>query len=79
MGIKVTIANNPSNRVAIDTLPTRKVAMNFGAGGGGSANYLGQLLDVNDDDVDNGETLVWDEATQKYVIKAIPEIDGGTF
>jgi len=40
---------------------------------------LGQLTDVDASGTENGETLVYDSVSQKYVVKAIPVIRGGTF
>ena len=41
--------------------------------------YLSQIADVDAADPDNGETLVYDSLTQKYTIKALPVVRGGTF
>jgi hypothetical protein len=43
------------------------------------ALYLSQIADVDAGDPDNGEVLVYDSVTQRYVIQAIPVIRGGTF
>jgi hypothetical protein len=47
---------------------------------------LGQLTNVDATDPDNGEVLVYDGATNKYIVKPvvidannIPNIAGGTF
>ncbi len=40
---------------------------------------LGQLTDVDASGTENGETLVYDSVSQKYVVTAIPVIRGGTF
>jgi len=40
---------------------------------------LGQLTDVDATGSENGEVLVYDSTAQKYMIKAIPVIRGGTF
>jgi hypothetical protein len=37
------------------------------------------LLDVDASDPDNNETLVYDAAAGKYVIKELPVINGGNF
>jgi hypothetical protein len=41
--------------------------------------YLSQIADVDAGDPDSGEVLVYDSVTQRYTIKAIPVIRGGTF
>ena len=38
-----------------------------------------ELTDVDASDVDNNETLVYDEVSGKFVIKELPIIDGGIF
>lgn len=44
-----------------------------------SSGRLATLTDVDASDPDNNETVVYDSATQKYVIKTLPAIDGGTY
>lgn len=46
---------------------------------GGGASSLTQLTDVNISGEQDGEPLVYDEGTGKYVIKPLPLIDGGFF
>jgi hypothetical protein len=45
----------------------------------GQATRLSQLTDIDATDVDDKETAVWDAELEKFVIKALPLIDGGTF
>lgn len=40
---------------------------------------LADLIDVNASDSDNNETLVYNSATQKYEIKTLPVVDGGSY
>jgi hypothetical protein len=40
---------------------------------------LGQLTDVDASGSENGEVLVYDSVAQKYTVKAIPVIRGGSF
>lgn len=40
---------------------------------------LGQLGDVVIAGVQNNDALIYDQATNKFVMKTIPIIDGGTF
>lgn len=37
------------------------------------------LKDVDASDVDNNETLVYDETTNKFVVKVLPTINGGSY
>lgn len=42
-------------------------------------NRLALLTDVDASDPNNNETLVYDQTLNKYVIKTLPNINGGTF
>jgi hypothetical protein len=42
-------------------------------------NRLALLTDVDASDPNNNETLVYDQTLNKYVIKTLPIVDGGTF
>lgn len=47
-----------------------------------AANAITQLIELTDvdaSDVDNNETLVYDNVSGKFVVKDIPIINGGTF
>ena len=43
------------------------------------ALYLSQIADVDAANPDDGEILVYDSLTQRYTIKALPVVRGGTF
>jgi len=40
---------------------------------------LSQIQDVDASDPDNNEVLVYDQTQNKYVIKTLPIVQGGTF
>ena len=40
---------------------------------------LSTLIDVDATDPDNNETLVYDSNSQKYVVKTLPVLDGGSY
>lgn len=42
-------------------------------------NRLVNLIDVDATNSENNETLVYDQSLNKYVIKTLPIVDGGTF
>jgi hypothetical protein len=42
-------------------------------------NRLTQLIDVDASDSENNETLVYDSTSQKYVVKTLPTINGGSY
>jgi hypothetical protein len=73
MGTKITVTSRPKNRIQINT-------KTGGVGGGAAAiDSIVELKDVDASDVDNNETLVYDEGSGKFVVKEIPIINGGTF
>jgi hypothetical protein len=45
--------------------------------------FIGSLLrtlnDVNATDLTTGNTLVYDQVTDKFIVEVLPKIDGGTF
>lgn len=78
MAIKVTVVSPSKNRISInkqDRSTIRTVAVGLDQ----AVDYLTELKDVDASDVDNNETLVYDEATGKFVVKELPIINGGTF
>jgi|LakMenEpi03Aug12_release.lakeMendotaPanAssembly.Ray.scaffolds.fasta_scaffold01135_31 hypothetical protein len=77
MGTKVILRSTTPNRVSINnqqrsTVRTVAVAST-------QVDRLSELTDVDTSDADNNEVLVYDETLNKYVIKTIPAVDGGTF
>lgn len=40
---------------------------------------LNEMEDIDASDPDNNETLVYDSSTNKYVVKTLPALDGGTY
>jgi hypothetical protein len=80
MAVKVTVNSVSPNRISINN-QQRTTIRTVGVAGPdvASINQLSNLTDVDATDPDNNETLVYDEALQKYVIKTLPSVDGGTF
>lgn len=77
--VKVTVISNPKNRISINnqqrkTIKTVAITPDLSA-----VTTLDALTDVDASDPDNNETLVYDEASGKYVIKTLPAIDGGSY
>lgn len=72
MGTKITVTSRPKNRIQINT-------RGGGIGGSAAIDSIVELKDVDASDVDNNETLVYDEGSGKFVVKEIPIINGGTF
>ena len=71
MGSKITVTTTPKNRILINTFN--------GVGGGGGVQELVQLKDVDATHISNNETVVYDEASGKFVIEELPIINGGEF
>ena len=72
--IKATVRTTGINRVSINKQSRniiRTVKVN--------PNKLEYLSDVDASDPDNNETLVYDAASGKYVVKELPVINGGNF
>lgn len=78
MGVKVNVVSTPKNRISINN-QQRKTIRTVGVGAINAVDELIDLKDVDATDVDNNETLVYDEISGKFVVKVIPIINGGTF
>lgn len=79
---KITVTTTPKNRISINTQQKGVVRVgSTGLTGAGSEviRNLADLDDVNASDPDQNETLVYDAATGKYVVKELPIVNGGTF
>ena len=80
MGVKVTLVSDQKNRISInsqDRTQIKTVAITPDLTG--INRSLASLSDVDASDPDNNETLVYDSATGKYVVKELPVVDGGNF
>lgn len=80
MGIKVLVNSSSPNRVSINNQQRKTIrTVGISAAGLSQVDTLAELKDVDASDPNNNETLVYDSLTQKYVVKTLPEIDGGTY
>lgn len=80
MGVKVTVNSIPKNRISINNQQKKTVrTVNVIPPAAFESTQLRSLTDVNATDLDNNEVLVYDEATDKFVIKELPVLNGGTF
>ena len=77
MGIKVTVNSVPTTRVSINN-QKKDTIRTVGVGISSSAS-LATLTDVIATAPVDGDTLVYDNALGKYVVKTLPSISGGTF
>jgi hypothetical protein len=70
---KIVVTSTPKNRILINN-------RTGGLGGGaGAVDTIVELRDVDASSLDNNETLVYDEASDKFVVKVLPVINGGNF
>ena len=77
MSTKVIVRSSSPNRVLINNQQPKTVKT-VAVASASSATLAG-LTDVDASDSDNNETLIYDAASGKYVIKTLPNLDGGTF
>jgi len=78
MAIKVSLNTTGGNRVSINKQDSTRIRT-VGISSSTLFNEIEDLLDVDASDADDGETIVYDAATGKYVVKVLPNLDGGTF
>lgn len=76
MAVKVTVNSVSPNRVSINNQQRTSIRT---VGITPQEGRLADLTDVDATDPDNNEILVYDEILNKYVIKILPKLDGGTF
>jgi hypothetical protein len=76
--MKVTVNSGRPYRVAINNQQPKTVRT-VGIQPVQTTNYFATLIDVDSSDADNNETVVYDAASGKYVVKPLPVLDGGTF
>lgn len=79
MAVKVTVNSAPKNRISINNQTRKTVRTTSVIPDVSAVNKLSGLSDVDASDPDNNETLVYDEASGKYVVKTLPIVDGGIF
>ncbi len=83
MAIKAVISSVTKNRISINKQErdvVRTVALGGGGGGGGGgSSTLEGLSDVISTNKANNYTLVYDAVSEKYVVKELPVLDGGTY
>lgn len=79
MSIKVNVTSTPKNRVSINN-KAKEVIRTVGIQPSNlGVTQLRNLTDVDASNLVDNSTLVYDEATDKFVAKEMPIINGGTF
>lgn len=80
MALKVTVNSTSPNRISINNQQRTTVrTVGIVPPEASRVTRLADLSDVDASDSDNNETLVYDQTLDKYVIKTLPVVDGGTF
>lgn len=77
MGTRITIKPRKQN-INVSSASKSRIGINTSRTISGIDN-LTELKDVDASDADNNETLVYDEVSDKFVVREIPIINGGTF
>mgnify|MGYP003345612296 CR=1 FL=1 len=79
MAVKATVISVPKTRVSINN-PQRAEIRTVGIQPSlSTVNSLRGLNDVDATSLDNNETIVYDSASDKFVVKELPVLNGGTF
>lgn len=68
--VRVSVTSNPSVVSQVKNYVPQDLMNNMS---------LRRLTDVDATDSDNNETLVYDETTNKFIVKTLPIVQGGTF
>ena len=79
MGVKVTLVSDQKSRISISSQNRKQIKTVAVTPDLSALSSLDALSDVDASDPNNNETLVYDEATNKYIVKILPNIDGGVF
>lgn len=75
----IIVRTQPKNRISINNQQRGAVRYISAAGAGAGAKRLVDLQDVDATHLADNETLVYDEASGKFVVEVLPIISGGTF
>jgi hypothetical protein len=78
MAVKATVVSVPKTRVSINN-PQRAEIRTVGIQPSTLANSLRGLDDVNATSLNNNDTVVYDSASDKFIVKELPVLNGGTF
>lgn len=79
MAIKAVISSVPKNRISINKQERDVVRTVALVGNAGGSQTLEGLTDVVSTGKANNHTLVYDAVSEKYVVKELSALNGGTF
>ena len=75
----IIVKTPPKNRISINNQQRGSVKYVSTSGGGSGVKRLVDLQDVDATHLESNETLVYDEASGKFVVEILPIVSGGTF
>jgi hypothetical protein len=78
MAIRATINSIPKTRVSINK-QDREIIRTVGISQPTTVNQLRNLTDVNATNLTDGNTVVYDAGSDKFVVEELPKVNGGTF
>ena len=78
MAVKATVVSVSKTRVSINN-PQRAEIRAVGIQPSTLVNSLRGLDDVNATSLNNNDTIVYDSASDKFIVKELPVLNGGTF
>lgn len=78
MGLKVSVIGNSKNRVSINN-QNRATIRTVGIAPSDIRNSFTGLSDVDASGASDNDVVVYDAATQKFVVEELPVVNGGTF
>lgn len=79
MSVKATVISTAKNRVSINNTQRAEVRTVGIIPSTSLVNTLRGLSDVDATSLANNNTLVYDAASDKFIVKELPELNGGTF
>ena len=78
MGVKVFVNSTNTSRVSINA-QKRSTVRTIALASISQNTTFASLLDVDASDPVNNETVVYNSTTQKYEVKILPVVDGGSY
>jgi hypothetical protein len=77
--MSIIVRTQPKNRISVNIQQTSQIRSVGVSGKQNLKENLRQLNDVDATSLNNNETIVYDEASDKFVVKELPIVNGGTF
>jgi hypothetical protein len=66
-------------KIIVTTTPKNRILINTKGGAGGGVETFRQLKDVDATNLNDGETVVYDVASDKFKVETLPIVNGGEF